>query len=895
MLTAAPKSNLTATTPLPQFSVNFAIQYDELELGNELGRGGFGVVYLGTYRYDDVAIKMLKNDSISAESVKELHVESQIMANLNCDNVVRFRGYCTSPAYCIVMEFMENGSLYQYLKDPSKSLDWKLRYRFALDITKGLAFLHKEKILHRDIKSLNVLLDGHLKAKLTDFGLSTIKREVLSNADETSNDNVGTMAWMAPELHQPNAVYTVKSDMYSFGMTLWEIMSRTTPFAGERRDLIPQWVKQGEREGFTADCPAHFAELIEACWDGAQEKRPTADALIAKLKEGVANSTVYNVVVDPSKVKVKKNTTTIAQHASAEKSGHAEVTSGASGPQYANNVNSNNSGPQYASNSNSNNSGPKYASNSNANNSGPQYVSNSNANNSGPKYASNSNANNSGPQYMSNSNANNSGPQYVSNSNANNSGPQYASNLSSSSTQYPSNSNSNKSSPQFTNNFDSEWSALEEQLKNLTVQSKGNNSSSSSTQYPSNNNSRPSPPPYTSNNNTRPSPPPYPSNVQSENLGIEEQFEKIAIGGEELSLYIPARGDYTAECTHPKPMVEHVSEFFDSDNTQVMLLLGGSGSGKTLFGQYLTQQLTAQKGAITPIWISLPGLKNPKTQLMEEGLKANGVPESQIAAYKKKPLVIILDGYDEVKDLGNLYESNRLSEWSAKVIITCRPEFLQGKNLPALFKPKEGRYTECFVAPFSPNEITSYLEKYIAIHKPKWNLQRYQAEMERFPGLKQMIETPFMLHIIAKVLPDIVDQYQGQKDQMTLTRRALYEQFMEQWFKKHIEKWKSQGKIGLLDQGLTLSKTNPDAQRIAVLRLYAENFAKKLYSAKIDAISSKAPYPWVQALFDNSPRSNLIRSACPLKRTGEDSYGFIDKSIIRVLSHTFCDRRDGAS
>src|SRR6185437_8723456 len=101
-----------------------------------------------------------------------------------------------------------------------------------VDMASGLAYLHSRSILHRDVKSLNVLLDDYGKAKLTDFGLSRTKDETKSKDLLSTKQAVGTIQWMAPELFSRNPNYTQKSDIYSFGMTLWELVARRIPYAG---------------------------------------------------------------------------------------------------------------------------------------------------------------------------------------------------------------------------------------------------------------------------------------------------------------------------------------------------------------------------------------------------------------------------------------------------------------------------------------------------------------------------------------------------------------------------------------------------------------------------------------------------------------------------------------
>jgi serine/threonine protein kinase len=199
----------------------------------------------------------------------------------------------------MVMEHMLNGSLYHLLHN-LQPLEWPIRYRIAEDITSGLALLHSKNILHRDLKSLNVLLYSQgiqIRAKLTDFGLSKVKNETTSMTSKASSQSVGTLPWMAPELFQLRARYTQKSDMYSYGMVLWELASRKVPFAEVgHAAIIMRHIEKGEREDIPEDCPPSFAKLIKWCWHQEPEKRPTIDVAAKALAErnqeqGETNST----------------------------------------------------------------------------------------------------------------------------------------------------------------------------------------------------------------------------------------------------------------------------------------------------------------------------------------------------------------------------------------------------------------------------------------------------------------------------------------------------------------------------------------------------------------------------------------------------------------------------
>jgi predicted Ser/Thr protein kinase len=281
----------TGSLRVTDWQNSFQINYAELALERELGRGGFGIVYKGKWRNSDVAIKQLHLTQPSPSSLEEFQKEMAIMARLRCPQIVQFYGAYFEPCYGIVMEYMPVGSLYAVLHN-NKPLDWEIRHQIAIDIACGISFLHAETILHRDLKSLNVLLDEHYHAKLTDFGLAKIKNESSSTA---TSHSVGTLAWMAPELFQRHAKYSQQSDIYSFGMVLWELVSREVPFKDAHSpELIAKWVPEGEREEIPKDTPPKIAHLIKLCWANDIPKRPTANDVVKYLKNEEGLSSIQN-------------------------------------------------------------------------------------------------------------------------------------------------------------------------------------------------------------------------------------------------------------------------------------------------------------------------------------------------------------------------------------------------------------------------------------------------------------------------------------------------------------------------------------------------------------------------------------------------------------------------
>jgi len=203
------------------------------------------------------------------------------MTQLNHPYLIHLYGCTLGNPYSLVMEYAHNGSLYNALHDGKLDLPWDMRYKWIEQIAYGMKHLHDNKILHRDMKSLNVLLDANFNVKLSDFGLSKIE----SKDDQTlSKDGMkGTIAWMAPELFK-NQPATKKSDIYSMGMTFYEIVTNRVPFQDYQNQVeVAQKVLAGTRETIPAECQPKVAKLIAKCWEAKPEARPSIDDVIAIL------------------------------------------------------------------------------------------------------------------------------------------------------------------------------------------------------------------------------------------------------------------------------------------------------------------------------------------------------------------------------------------------------------------------------------------------------------------------------------------------------------------------------------------------------------------------------------------------------------------------------------
>uniref|UniRef100_A0A7N0VIW7 Protein kinase domain-containing protein n=1 Tax=Kalanchoe fedtschenkoi TaxID=63787 RepID=A0A7N0VIW7_KALFE len=194
---------------------------------NKIGEGGFGGVYLGLLSNGTrIAVKRLSN--CSGQGAREFKNEVLLVAKLQHRNLVRLLGFCLEgPERILIYDYVPNKSLDQFLFDPEKRrlLDWPRRYMIISGIARGMLYLHEDsplKILHRDLKAGNVLLDENMNPKIADFGTARIVG--VDQSQINTNRIVGTFGYMPPE-YVRHGHYSSKSDVYSFGVLVLEIIS----------------------------------------------------------------------------------------------------------------------------------------------------------------------------------------------------------------------------------------------------------------------------------------------------------------------------------------------------------------------------------------------------------------------------------------------------------------------------------------------------------------------------------------------------------------------------------------------------------------------------------------------------------------------------------------------
>lgn len=280
--------------------------YEELSLAtgefrkeNLLGSGGFGRVYRGTLQNKtEVAVKCVNHDS--KQGLREFMAEISSMGRLQHKNLVQMRGWCRKGnELMLVYDFMPNGSLNKWVFDnPPKLLEWERRQRVLVDVAEGLNYLHHgwdQVVIHRDIKSSNILLDSDMRGRLGDFGLAKLYQQ-----GEVPNTTrvVGTLGYLAPELATV-AVPTSASDVYSFGVVLLEVACGRRPIetsATEEEVVLIDWVRDLYARGrvWEAADPRIKREyevgdmemvlkLGLACCHPEPQRRPTMKEVVAVL------------------------------------------------------------------------------------------------------------------------------------------------------------------------------------------------------------------------------------------------------------------------------------------------------------------------------------------------------------------------------------------------------------------------------------------------------------------------------------------------------------------------------------------------------------------------------------------------------------------------------------
>ncbi|KAI9118291.1 hypothetical protein K1719_010623 [Acacia pycnantha] len=281
-------------------STEWEIQWEDLQIGERIGIGSYGEVYHADLKGTEVAVKKFLDQDFSGDALAQFKSEVEIMLRLRHPNVVLFMGAITRPPHSsILTEFLPRGSLYRLLHRPNFRIEEKRRLRMAFDVAKGMNYLHTSHppIVHRDLKSPNLLVDKNWVVKVCDFGLSRMKHHTFLSSKSTA----GTPEWMAPEVLR-NEPANEKCDVYSFGVILWELATTKIPWKG----LNPMQVVgavgfQNRRLEIPEDADPVVAQIICDCWQTDPHLRPSFSQIMSRLRH------LRRLVVRPTDPTEKSN------------------------------------------------------------------------------------------------------------------------------------------------------------------------------------------------------------------------------------------------------------------------------------------------------------------------------------------------------------------------------------------------------------------------------------------------------------------------------------------------------------------------------------------------------------------------------------------------------------
>lgn len=268
------------------------------ELIEKIGQGGMGVVYRARFVKDDrhVALKLLSEEFISdGPFLARFQREMDALKQLKHRNIVKcFGGVCESKRPFYAMELVEGGSVRRLLNERG-SLSWEQAIEFTLQLCSALSYAHDRGIIHRDVKPSNLLLTKSGQLKLSDFGLVYI-----TGATKLTRDGMtlGSLRYMPPERFHNEDPADARTDLYSMGCVLYEMISGQVPVDGETPAEILHESLKGTAQRLSAlkpDCPAEIDELVTQLLQKEPKDRPATAAIVAKKLRGITNTVTVNI------------------------------------------------------------------------------------------------------------------------------------------------------------------------------------------------------------------------------------------------------------------------------------------------------------------------------------------------------------------------------------------------------------------------------------------------------------------------------------------------------------------------------------------------------------------------------------------------------------------------
>ncbi|KAI1893682.1 hypothetical protein AGOR_G00126210 [Albula goreensis] len=296
-------NSLGISDELKQKLQDVMVDRHKLTLGKTLGEGEFGSVMEGLLTHDEsqsalkVAVKTMKIAICTRSEMEDFLREAACMKEFDHTNVMRLLGVCLQtvesegyPSPVVILPYMKHGDLHSYLLysrlgDSPVFLPSQMLVKFMADIARGMEYLSSKNFIHRDLAARNCMLNENMTVCVADFGLS----KKIYNGDYYRQGRISKMPvkWIAIE-SLADRVYTTKSDVWSFGVTMWEIATRgQTPYPGVENSEIYDYLRQGNRLKQPPDCLDSIYSLMFSCWLLSPKDRPGFDSLLCELEKAL--------------------------------------------------------------------------------------------------------------------------------------------------------------------------------------------------------------------------------------------------------------------------------------------------------------------------------------------------------------------------------------------------------------------------------------------------------------------------------------------------------------------------------------------------------------------------------------------------------------------------------
>ncbi|XP_077480589.1 tyrosine-protein kinase Fes/Fps isoform X2 [Stigmatopora argus] len=275
----------------PVLKDKWVLEHEGVLLGDIIGQGNFGEVYRGTLRFNNtpVAVKACK-ENLAAELRSKFLMEARILKQYDHPNIVKLIGVCTQkePIY-IIMELVEGGDLLSFLRQDGPNQTPKTLVRMTENVAAGMEYLERKKCIHRDLAARNCLVTDGGVVKISDFGMSRQQDDGVYSAEGSLRQI--PIKWTAPEALNYGR-YTTESDVWSFGVLLWEVFSLGMgPYSSMNNQQAREEVDKGYRMPAPRDCPLEVSTLMSSCWQHEPQNRPSFHKLRMALYDIWKNKT----------------------------------------------------------------------------------------------------------------------------------------------------------------------------------------------------------------------------------------------------------------------------------------------------------------------------------------------------------------------------------------------------------------------------------------------------------------------------------------------------------------------------------------------------------------------------------------------------------------------------